>query len=80
MNPDDNDPTDTSVPPLPQDTGSPANDPDDIPASDGELNVEHPATDTNIQPEEQYDEGASGAAEAVEPNAGNAVEDYNPPE
>lgn len=37
----------------------------------------HPATDTNMQPEEQYDEGVSGAAEAQEPNAGNAVTGFS---
>jgi hypothetical protein len=41
------------------------------PASD--LDSTHPATDTNLQPEELYDEGVSGAAEADEPNTGNAV-------
>jgi hypothetical protein len=39
----------------------------------------HPVTDTNVQPEETYDEGVSGAAEAAEPNAGNAVTDYTSP-
>lgn len=39
----------------------------------------HPETDTNIQPEELYDEGIAGAAEISEPNAGNAVVGYTPP-
>ncbi|HET9174401.1 MAG TPA: hypothetical protein VFN56_03915 [Candidatus Saccharimonadales bacterium] len=40
---------------------------------------DYPQTDTNIQLEELYDEGIAGAAEASEPNAGNAVVDYTPP-
>lgn len=39
---------------------------------------DHPLTDTNIQPEETYDEGYAGSAEANEPNAGNAVTGYSP--
>ena len=38
----------------------------------------HPSTDANIQPEEIYEEGVSGAAEVTEPNAGNAVTGYDP--
>lgn len=44
-----------------------------------QLPDDHPSTDTNIQPEELYDEGVSGAAEAEEPNSANAVTDYTPP-
>jgi hypothetical protein len=33
-----------------------------------QLDDTHPATDSNIQPEEEYDEGVSGAAEAAEPD------------
>jgi hypothetical protein len=35
-----------------------------------DLPDDHPTTDTNIQREELYDEGISGAAEAAEPQAG----------
>ena len=42
------------------------------------LDPTHPATDSNMQPEEIYEEGVAGAAEATEPNAHNAVVDYHP--
>lgn len=42
-----------------------------------QLDPTHPATDSNIEREELYDEGLPGAAEASEPNAGNTVVDYN---
>jgi hypothetical protein len=43
------------------------------------LDDTHPVTDSksNIQPEEEYDEGISGA---TEPNAGNSVVGYRKPE
>ena len=41
---------------------------------------DHPQTDTNVQPEEQYDEGVSGAAEVEDDSSQSAVADYNPPE
>jgi hypothetical protein len=44
------------------------------------LDDTHPVTDTNIDPQEQYDEGVSGAAEANEPNAGDAVVRYDKPD
>lgn len=79
---------------LPEDNGTPfqpaapapdpgsgtVNDPAVQAATDGTLDDTHPATDTNVQPEESYDEGVSGAAEAAEPNGGNAVTDFTPPE
>lgn len=37
--------------------------------NDGTLDDTHPATDTNMQREELYDEGVSGAAEASDPNS-----------
>lgn len=40
------------------------------------LDDTHPATDSGIDKMETYDEGVSGSAEATEPNAGNAVVDY----
>lgn len=78
---------------LPQDNGTPfqpaapsadpaagvTNDPAAQAGSDSSLDDTHPATDTNQQPEEQYDEGVSGAAEATEPTSGDAVADFNPP-
>ena len=45
-----------------------------------DLDNTHQATDTNIDSHELYDEGVSGATEASEPNAGNAVVDYNKPD
>lgn len=73
---------------LPEDNDTPASAPSD-PISDatealdarpdsGRLNPEHPATDTNLQQGEEYDEGLSGAAEASEPNPGNNVVGYDP--
>lgn len=62
----------------PQPTG-PVNDPL-AQAADRQLDDTHPATDTNIQREELYDEGVSGAAEASEPNAGDSVTKYEPPD
>ena len=44
-----------------------------------ELDSTHPSTDSNLQDEELYDEGVSGAAEAGEPNANDAVVRYRPP-
>lgn len=46
----------------------------------GDISSTHPQTDTNLEPEEYYDEGISGAAEAGEPNAGNEVVGYHKPE
>lgn len=65
--------------PSPDPTAGVTNDPVTQAGSDDTLDDTHPATDTGLQPEEQYDEGVSGAAEAQEPNAGNAVADYNHP-
>lgn len=45
-----------------------------------DLDPTHPITDTNIELEELYDEGISGAAEASEPNAGDAVIGYKRPQ
>ena len=64
---------------LPQDNGTPfqpaAPSPDPAGLTDpvaqaqagSQLDDTHPATDTNVQPEEAYDEGVSGAAEAAQP-------------
>ena len=63
---------------LPEDNGTPFQPADD---TSDEFDDTHPVTDSggDIQPEELYDEGVSGAVEASEPNAGNAVTDFNPP-
>ncbi|MDB5185088.1 MAG: hypothetical protein JWN38_896 [Candidatus Saccharibacteria bacterium] len=74
--------------PLPQDNGTPTDLPVD-PISDmtddedrreasGQLDDTHQATDGDLDSTELLDEGLSGAAEAEEPNAGNAVVDFHP--
>jgi hypothetical protein len=57
----------------------PAGDPDDLPIDDliG-IDDTHPVTDTNLQTEEEYDEGLSGAAEAKDPVIGSSVIGYDP--
>jgi hypothetical protein len=52
----------------------------DIRQDSGQLDVTHQATDnaTDIDSQQLYDEGLAGAAEASEPNAGNAVVGYDP--
>lgn len=42
------------------------------------LDDTHQATDSNVQPEEAYEEGVGGAAEASEPNKGDSVVNYDP--
>lgn len=76
--------------PLPEDNAAPftaasdgVNDPTadiDARTQDGGLDPTHQATDnaTDIDSHQLYDEGLAGAAEASEPNAGNAVVDYDP--
>jgi len=73
---------------LPQDNGTPFGPPDssttvtgatDDNQSPGTLSPTHPATDTNIDEQEFYDEGLAGAAEAQDPNVKNAVERYQKP-
>lgn len=74
---------------LPEDNGTPfqpapAGRDDDLAADDSAqgtpLDDTHPDTDTNIDPQELYDEGVSGAAEAEEPNEGNTVVGYDEPD
>ena len=79
-----------TVRPLPGDDQPPFSEPvnaaADVPADNGvpehagELASTHQATDnaTDIDSQQLYDEGLSGAAEASEPNAGNAVTSYDP--
>lgn len=45
-----------------------------------DLEPTHPALDSNIDYEEEYQEGRAGAAEAEEPNIGNDVVEYHEPE
>ena len=40
------------------------------------LNSTHPATDTGLQPEDIYENGVAGAADATDPNADSAVTGY----
>lgn len=51
-------------------------------AEKAHLDDTHPSTDSasDLQDHEVYDEGLAGAAEASEPNAGNTVVSYEPPE
>lgn len=58
---------------LPEDHDTPFR-----PAEQGELDDTHPVTDTEVEPGEEYEEGVSGAAEASEPKADNAVVGYDP--
>jgi hypothetical protein len=53
---------------------------DDVAQASNILDTTHPATDSGIDPQELYDEGVSGAAEASEPNSGNTVTGYEPHE
>lgn len=46
---------------LAEDNDTPFSPPDD---TEGQLKVDHPATDSNIDEHEAYDEGLSGATEA----------------
>jgi hypothetical protein len=73
----DNTPDDPVATPLPH-GDNPMSEPDDVPATDGALDDTHPATDTGIQPEEEYDEGLSGAAEAEEPHVPAEADDDDP--
>jgi hypothetical protein len=75
---------------LPEDNDTPFSPPDDAiadPPADsdvrqqqGKIEPTNEVTDnaTDIDTHQEYDEGLAGAAEASEPNAGNAVVDYNP--
>jgi hypothetical protein len=64
--------------PLPQ-NDNPFGEPEDTPPQDQGLDDTHPATDSNIDPTEQYQEGLSGAAEASEPNQPATNEDEPEP-
>lgn len=56
-----------------------ADDEDDEGARRPALGTTHPITDSSIDENETYDEGPSGAAEANEPNADDAVLGYTKP-
>lgn len=78
------------IEPLPEDHETPFSPPTDpiedaseeieVRTQEGRLNPMHQDTDSwdDIDKHEWYDEGLSGAAESEEPNAGDAVVDYNP--
>lgn len=80
----------TLVPPLDEDNAAPFSPPSspiddatadlDVRKESGKLDPTHQATDnaTDIDSHQLYDEGLAGAAEASEPNAGNAVVSYDP--
>jgi hypothetical protein len=70
---------------LPEDGATPFSSPNPIgddstddnrPAT---LDDTHPSTDDGIEPEDEYEEGLSGAAGASQPNAGNMVTGYHKP-
>jgi hypothetical protein len=68
--------------PSRDDTGSMGDISDDQQADDNKLDDTHPITDSgsDIDSQELYDEGLPGAVEAHEPNAGNDVIGYTPPD
>lgn len=49
-----------------------------VQAGASNLPDDHPATDTNIDSTELYDEGVAGAAEVEDDSAESAVTDYDP--
>jgi hypothetical protein len=77
---------------LPEDNGTPfqpagpnrddagVSDNFDFQADENKLDDTHPITDSDIDQQELYDEGLSGATEAHEPNAGDDVIGYTPPD
>lgn len=80
---------DSTIQPLPQDYETPfspskpvsdeaGGTPEERAEEVQKLDSTHPSTDTNIQPEEVYEEGLPGAAEAAEPNVADTVESYDP--
>jgi len=74
-------PEDNQTPFSPADPPrDPDAEPDDERQNEEELDPTHPATDSNMELGGVYEEGVAGEANASEPNAGNAVVDYNKPE
>jgi hypothetical protein len=70
----DDQPHGSTISPLPEDNDTPFS-PTHKPSKRDDT---HPATDTNVEPEEVYEEGLTGAAEIEEPDHGNAVVDFDP--
>ncbi len=62
--------SDNPILPLPKEEDPLFSPPSDVLV---DLPPDHPVTDTNVQPEEIYDEGISGAAEASDPSANHPV-------
>lgn len=71
-------PLDDSLASVVPDTDNPMGVPDDLAADQTSLDDTHPATDSSLQLEEEYDEGIAGAAEALEPLQSDAVIGYDP--
>jgi hypothetical protein len=80
---------DSTIDPLPEDNDTPFSPADPVADEPGGshqdpaggsagISSTHPVTDTNIQPEEVYEEKLSGAAEAAEPNKPDNVISYDP--
>ncbi len=84
------DPNEGKQPKLPHEDNPPFSPPDGTvsdPTSplsqrtdDQDSDITHQATDSNVDEHQAYDEGVMNAAEAQEPNLGNAVTDFNPDE
>jgi hypothetical protein len=55
--------------PLPQDYGSPTAPPDE--QDDEVITADHPATDTNLDQQEIYEEGRAGATDALAQHVGS---------
>jgi len=73
-------PQDSQTPFQPADPSRDGAVPVDSPSqSNGQLDDTHPATDTNLEQEELYDEGVSGVAEARDPKDDSDVTGYNEP-
>lgn len=68
---------------TPFNEASPSRDPDAEADDDRQIEARiddtHPATDDGVELDEYYQEGLESAADASEPNAGNAVVGYTPP-
>jgi len=79
--------TDTAEPNQPVSGGSatpmqgnagPVSEPNDIPPTQTNLDDSHPATDTSVQTEEQYEEGLAGAVEVSDDSTDNAIPGFKP--
>ena len=62
---------------LPEDQDRPFT--PDVPDTENNFST-RPETDSNMDSTEVYQEGVAGAAEIEEPNKGDTVEGYTPPE